>query len=207
MEYSSRITLARMWSSDMQLSLKILSLMLVRELALLLKIHLEPQTVSCHVFSSVKRSRHECVLFSIWGIHVYLCHQHITFKFPSSLESPLPAPPQHSRKLKIRAAGDAQADIRSFIPLQPMLPCSGRDGCAAVGSPLLAGTPAQHRAMARPPWGLKSANCRAVKVQIANNNEIMTTGVNRAHVFPGRWSGLSWLCKGKHTWKPSSQIL
>jgi len=72
-------------------------------------------TVSCHVFSSIKCSGHECVLFSILGIHVYLCHQHITFKFPHSLESPLPAPPEHSRKLKTGAAGNTQADTRSFL--------------------------------------------------------------------------------------------
>lgn len=73
------------------------------------------ETISCHVFSSIKCSGQEPVLFSILGIHIYLCHQVITFKFPNSLESPLPAPPQHSRKLKIGAAGNAKADIRSFI--------------------------------------------------------------------------------------------
>lgn len=116
------------------------------------------QPVSCHVFSSIKCSGHNCVLFSILGIHVYLCHQHITFKIPNSLESPLPAPPQHSRKLKIRAAGNAKADVHSFLCSLCFL-APGRDGCAAVGSPLLAaGTQTRHVATARPPQGPLSAN-------------------------------------------------
>lgn len=49
------------------------------------------------------------------GIDVYLCHQQITFKYPNSRESPLPAPLQHRRKLKIRAAGNAKEDTHSFV--------------------------------------------------------------------------------------------
>lgn len=128
------------------------------------------ETVSCHVFSSIKCSGHEHISFSILGIHVYLCHQHITFKFSNSLESPLPAPPQHSRKLKIRAAGNAKADIHSFLCSLCFL-APGRDGCTAVGSPLPAGTRTRHGPVARPPQGPLSANWKATRVQTANNRE------------------------------------
>lgn len=75
-----------------------------------------------------------------------------------------------------------QTFIHSFL-CSSCFRAAGRDGCTAVGSPLLAGAPAQHRAMARPPCGLKFTSCKAVRVQTAKNNEMMTTGTERAHVI------------------------
>lgn len=70
-------------------------------------------TVSCHLVQNLLGKKK--VLFTVLEIDVYLCHQHIVFKYPNSLESPLPAPLQHRRKRKIRAAGNAKTHIHSFI--------------------------------------------------------------------------------------------
>ena len=84
------------------------------------------------------------VQFNVLGIDVYLCHQHITSKYPNSLVRSLPAPLQQRRKVKMRAAGKAKEGTHWFVhSFSPFIHQAGRlcslaaggDGCA-VSAPL-----------------------------------------------------------------------